>query len=474
MRRRRLIAVTAGLALLAAVPLAARTSLRVVSGFASSTICSGAFVSGLNPDRVYAETVRPTPGFGWVDPLLHYEVDRGRDEVRTTIGGAFARRAVYRSGLGCMLVDGEPPAFFASAELAADPSTPPLLPEIAGPEVVIPASERLRAALDRAFDEPGGHWQRLTKAVVVVHDGHVIAERYAPGYGVSTPLPGNSATKSVTSALIGVLARLGRISVQAPAPVAVWSDPKDPRHAVTVEHLLRMTAGFPSDELHGGIDESSRMWFLATDMARMAEGATLASSPGSRWAYSDGSYEVLARILRDAVGGDVSEALRFSRRELFDPLGMRSVTFQVDSTGTFTGSKGMFASARDWARFGLLYLEDGVVGGERILPKGWVRMTTSQTLDTGYGAGFWLNVVSTPMPQWRQSWGMPGAPPDAFFAKGYLGQYVVVVPSERLVVARFGVTHAMGGGVQGVGRLVAAAIAAIHEPAGVPGGGESR
>jgi CubicO group peptidase (beta-lactamase class C family) len=463
-----LVAVTAGLAVLAAVPLAAGPSLRVASGFASSTLCSGAFVSGLNPDRVYAETVRPTPGFGWVDPVLRYEVDRARDEVRTTIGGAFARRAVYRAGLGCLLVDAELPAFLSSTELATDPSTPPLMPEIAGPEVVVPASERLRGALDHAFDDPGGQPRRLTKAVVVVHDGHVVAERYAPGYGVSTQLPGNSATKSVTSALIGVLARQGRITASARAPVAAWRDPKDPRSAITIAQLLRMTAGFPSDELHGAVDDSVRMWFVATDMAAMAEGATLATSPGSRWAYSDSSYEVLARILRDAVGGDVGDELRFSHRELFDPLDMRSVTFQVDATGTFTGSKGMFASARDWARFGLLYLDDGVAGGVRILPEGWVRMTTSPMLDTGYGAGFWLNVVSTPMPQWGLSWGMPGAPPDTFFAFGYLGQYVVVVPSERLVIARFGITHAMGGDGRGIGQLVADlvtdVIAAIHAP----------
>jgi len=133
---------------------------------------------------------------------------------------------------------------------------------------------------------------------------------------------------------------------------------------------------------------------------------------------------------------------------------MRGVTLEFDATDTPIASAYMYATARDWARFGMLYLNDGVVH-RRILPEGWVRYSSSQTLNTGYGAGFW---------QWDINWGMPHAPYDTFFARGYLGQYIIVIPSERLVIARFGLTHG-GEDIEDVGRLVANVIAALKKPA---------
>ncbi len=433
----------------------------VATAMISHNLCSLVFVTGLDPQQAYAESLAPRPGMGLINWTAHYDVDRSLRQVRTTVAGGFANRAVYRDGLGCLVVHGEEPEAWSTG--AGSENTAPageaLLPNIAGPAVVEPADPRLRAALARAFDE-SEHAHRWTKAVVVVRDGRVIAERYAPGYGVETPLLGYSATKSVISALIGILVREGRLAVDRPAPVKAWAADDDPRRAITINELLRMTSGLALDESGNPFCPVARMLYLERDMAAFAERADLEAEPGATWNYTSGNTLILSRIVRDAVGGRGNDVLRFAHRELFDPLGMRTVTLELDATGTPVGSTYMLASARDWARFGMLYLNDGVAGGRHILPPGWVRYSSTPTLDTGYGAGFWTNRVAGNIPWSPAPWGIPGAPPDTFYARGLLGQYVVVVPSERLVVVRFGVTHDARQDIDGVGQLIADVVAA--------------
>jgi CubicO group peptidase (beta-lactamase class C family) len=453
--------------------------LRIATGVISHTLCSEVFVSGLDAGTVYATDLKQRPGMRWVDWAVRYHVDTARQQVRATIAGDFESRAVHRTGRGCLVVHGaEPPEAPADETSVADePAPAPLMPDIAGPAVVEPTDERLRAALDQAFLEPDHPPYRWTTAVVVVHDGQIIAERYAPGYGVDTPLLGYSATKSVTSALVGILVRHGRLAAEQPAPVPAWSDPRDARRAITVDHLLRMTSGLALDETQSPFNPVARMLYLERDMAGFAENAGLEAPPGHTWNYTSGNTLILSRIIRDAVGGHATDVLTFAHRELFDPLGMRGVTLEFDATGTPVGSTYMLAPARDWARFGLLYLNDGVVGGRRVLPVGWVRYASTPTLATGYGAGFWTNRVAGNMPWSQVPWGIPGAPRDTFFARGLLGQYVVVVPSEQLVVARFGVTQTADADIKGVGDLVADVISALHTPslrqAGPPAHGEN-
>jgi CubicO group peptidase (beta-lactamase class C family) len=197
-------------------------------------------------------------------------------------------------------------------------------------------------------------------------------------------------------------------------------------------------------------------------MAGFAESADLEAAPGSTWNYTSGNTLILSRIIRDTVGGHAADVLRFAHRELFDPLGMHNVTLEFDATGTPVGSTYMLAPARDWARFGMLYLNDGVVGGRQILPHGWVRYSSKPTLDTGYGAGFWTNLVAGHIPWSPVLWSIPGAPRDSFYTRGLLGQYVVVVPSERLILARFGASHGPDGDMEGIGRLIAEVIGALR------------
>lgn len=437
--------------------------LHVVTGLTSHVLCSETFVSGLDPQEVYAETIKPMPGIHLMSGGLRYDVDREHRQVTATLFGDFESRAVYRDGLGCLLVHGDAPVDSPTRNdiVVHAPLAPPVLPPIAGPVVVEPTDAKLRAILDEAFAEPNNPPDRQTKAVVIVHKGRVVAERYAPGHGIDTPLLSFSAVKSVMSALVGILVRDGRLSVYEPAPIAAWHESGDPRRAITVDQLLRHTSGLALSETNSGFDAWTRVQFLERDMAAAVQAAPLEAAPGSRWSYTSANYILLSRIVRDAVGGDAIDVLSFANRELFGPLGMRTVTLEFDATGTPVGSTYMLASARDWARFGMLYLNDGVIGARRILPEGWVRYSSSPTpgATLGYGAGFYTNLGDSEGAARRRRLGMPA---DSFFAHGTLGQVIVIVPSAQLVVVRFGAAQQWPRfDIEDQSRLVRDAVAAL-------------
>jgi len=454
MRTRRTLAITcAALALgLGAAGAVVRPDrlIQIASGAASQNVCSGTFVTGFAPERAYADEVRPEPGMDLIAWALAYDVDREARRVRTTVFGSFETVSAYHAGYGCRL---EYPNA-VPLPLRPEHAIRPPANDIAGPDAVSPADPALAQALDRAF--AGG----TTRAIVILHDGRVIAERYAAGIGVDTPLLSHSIAKSVTNALIGILVRDGKVSLDRTLTSPVWTE------HLTVDQVLRMTSGLPLDE-GAGPGLALRMWFTQRDEAAFAEATPLVTRPGQQWAYGNLGYALASHLVRDAVGGTPSAVADFARTELFEPVGMDHATMEFDGAGSPKGANAFFASARDWARFGLLYLHDGVAAGRRILPEGWVAYSTQRTLDTGYGAGFWLNVSEAPMKLWpRAHWGMPGAPADAYFARGYLGQYIVVVPSERLVLARLGVSRVPNGDVEAVGALVHDTIEALHpEPA---------
>ena len=431
-----LLALTASALAVSAAALEFRPdkAIRVATGLTAKTLCSDVFVSGLDPATVYHQAIESRAGVKLLAHHLRYRV--GSNEVSATYLGHFASRAVYRPGLGCLLIEGSGPV--DAGPIPASPPSPALIPDIAGTGVVAPASPALQAALDHVFTDPADGPPRWLRAVVVLKDGKVIAERYAPGVGVSTPLVGYSATKSVISTLVGILASQGKLDVHAPAPVAAWAGPGDPRHAITLDNLLRMTSGLDIAQTGSGFDPASRMLYTERDMAAFAEAHRLARPVGSRWDYSDASTLIVSRIVRDAAGGDAAGVLGFARRELFAPLGMTTATLEVDATGTPVGSTEMLASARDWARLGYLYAHDGVIGGRRILPEGWVRYSATSTLGTTYGAGFWTNDGPSPEAAGRIRAGMPC---DALFASGVLGQRVYIMPSNDLVIVRFGITQ---------------------------------
>ena len=427
--------------------------IAITSGATSQNVCSGTFVTGFAPARAYADEVRPEPGMDLIAWALAYDVDRSARRVRTTIFGGFEKVSAYHDGYGCRL---EYPSAVPLPP-RADDAPVPRADDIAGADPVVPDDPALGRALDRAFAPTSSDGApRSTRAVVVVHDGRVVAERYAPGIDLDTPLLSHSVAKSVTNALIGILVRAGKLSLDRTLVSPAWSEP------VNVDQLLRMTSGLPLDE-GAGPGLAFQMWFTEPDQPAFAATTSLVTRPGERWRYGNLGYALASRLVRDAVGGTPAAVADFARTELFVPAGMAHATMEFDGAGSPMGSNAFFASARDWARFGLLYLNDGVVAGRRILPEGWVAYSTRRTLDTGYGAGFWLNVTDAPTEIWPgMRWGMPGAPEDAYFARGYLGQYVVIVPSEQLVVVRMGVTRGRGDDVEAVGALVHDVIAALH------------
>jgi CubicO group peptidase (beta-lactamase class C family) len=422
------------------------------TGYVSHQLCSAVFIGGQDPERVVREAIAPIGGsFAF---LLRHEVDRERAEVRASLVGLAESRAVFTRGEGCVNATGSARSGTPASPAPRPPETPPLAT----------ADPALAAALERAFVEGPGGPHRNTHAIVVMHGDTLIAERYAPGIGNDTPLGGWSATKSMTNALLGILVRQGRLDMHAPAPVEAWADVADPRHAITPDELLRMTSGLDAGQsLHdvGPFNPAAQMLFAETDMAAFAAARPLAHAPGTHWNYTDANTMLLSRIIRDLNGGDPARTRAFVQHELFDKIGMHHATLEFDAAGTPIGGSHLWASARDWARLGLLYLNDGVVDGERLLPPGWVDYSARLTPGSetyGYGAGFWTNRGGGAGAAYRIAAGMPA---DAFMARGSQGQYVVIVPSRRLVIVRLGPAWTARDDMDAVAGLTREVIAAL-------------
>jgi CubicO group peptidase (beta-lactamase class C family) len=296
--------------------------------------------------------------------------------------------------------------------------------------------------------------------VVVVHRGRIVAERYAPGITPTTPLPGWSMSKSVVGALAGTLVGLGLWRLDAPVPLAAWRRPGDPRAAITLEHLLAMSSGLEFEEAYRSpLSDVNLMLWAGGDAGGYAAAKRLAYPPGAHWQYASGTTNVLAAAMRETLGPAYAG---YPRRALFAPLRMSSAVLEPDASGTFVGSSLMFATARDWARFGLLFANDGLWNGARVLPEGWVRYSATPAAAAearNYGAHWWLKLDRPP--------GAPPVtlPPDVFHAAGHGGQFVTVVPSRALVVVRLG--HAIDAGAWDQEAFVARIIPAVGNADGM-------
>jgi CubicO group peptidase (beta-lactamase class C family) len=421
-------------------------AIPIGTGYVAKYVCSSVFISGRDDKTVFEEDVSP------VNPLtgiISYKVDRKGKAVTADTFGLFESRAIYREGCGCTLVVGIREEDLIKQPIARAGSGKRLPPDRAWPagnreslEPLPPGVDagKLTKAVDAAFVEASREKLRKTRAVLVVYDGRLIAERYAPGFDRNMPLLGWSMGKSVTNALVGILVRKGKLKLQDPAPVQEWRKQGDPRRRITLADLMRMSSGLEFDEVYEPLHDVTNMLYSSADFAAYAASKPLEAEPGAKWNYSSGTANIISRIIRRAVEKDYPNYYTFLRQELFDKIGMTSAVMEPDPSGTFVGSSYTFATPRDWARFGLLYLDDGVWQGERILPEGWVKYTTTPAPaapNGEYGALFWLNAGSGSAPGNRM-W--PSIPQDAYAAKGYQEQAVIIIPSRKLVLVRFGAT----------------------------------
>ena len=415
------------------------------SGYAAKNICSGYFLSGFSPEIMRDQALS---GASSVLANVSYDLNPDEGRVSTKLYGLFERHAVYTPGIGCTLL----PAGEKSAEISLSP-----LPELAVPtDVSWPLGQaapdldpNVVAMLADAFVEESPESPRFTKAIVVIHDGKLIGERYAEGVTTDTPLIGWSMAKSVTALLTGLLVKDGRLDIAAPTDVAQWYEVEnDPRAEITLDQLLRMSSGLEFEETYSAATDVTRMLSIEPDAGGYAASKPLIGPPDTIWSYSSGTTNIISGIIRRQVGDTLRGAYLFSQQRLFRPLGIRTATMEADRNGTFIGSSYLYASARDWARLGQLCLQDGVWNDERLLPEGWIDyLVTPTSASTGneYGAQVWLNQNPSDPDRERL---MPKLPQDAYYMGGYQGQVVLVIPSENLVLTRFGFTPARNHGVE--------------------------
>jgi len=441
--------------------------LPIGSAFKAKTLCDAVFVSGRNRLTIEREDV----GFNPLFKLFEAKIDRGDKSVTCSLlgTGLIKKKAVFVSQLGCVLLSGVPEDMIRAWRPAIprpEPANAEAIPWPMGdrlPHCLPPANinmAKLNSAVDHIFIENNPRKKLYTRALLIIYDGRLIAERYGPDITKDTPLLSWSMAKCFTNAIVGILKMKGTLSLDEPVPVPEWQKAGDPRQSITLDQLLGMSSGLEWIEAYAErpVSDVSIMLFLKPDMAAFAAAKRLETQPGNVWHYSGGTTNLISRLIRDRLAN--REAYwEFPRRELFNKIGMHSALWETDASGTFIGSSYLYATARDYARFGLLYLNKGLWQGERILPEGWVAYSTTPTPAAPkgqYGAHFWLNRGKDSNPKDRM---FPQLPSDAFFAMGYQGQTIAIIPSRKLVVVRLGMTYDDDWGLE---TFIKSILEAIH------------
>jgi CubicO group peptidase (beta-lactamase class C family) len=432
----------------------------IATGYGAKIMGSGIFISGRSEQNIKDREMNFTPL-----NMATFTINYKDSSVTCSLAGMASQKAIFRKGAGVSLVNG-----FTEKEIRAqkfdlpapvhgrtDTIAWPMGDRIADPYPSCVDSLAVANAVNKTFIAKDTVPENETRALLVLFDGRIIAEKYASGYSAATRLNGWSMTKSIIGALTGIFVKQKDLRIDDPAPVPEWKDPKDLRHAITTRHLLQQTTGLDFEERYDKSSHANRMLFVEGDAAGYAASRPYKKKPGEDFRYSSGNTNILSRTIRQTLGDAAYDLFPYT--QLFYKLGMYNTVIEPDASGTFIGSSFGYATARDWARFGLLYLNNGKYNGEQILPEDWVKQTVqpSTAAERGeYGFQWWLNAGERNNPGNRL---YPDLPVDMFYADGYEGQNVFVIPSHKLVVVRLGFTKTSQWGEN---QLLKSLIAAIN------------
>ncbi len=426
----------------------------IMSGMAAKTMCSCVFVMGRTPESVKEKELSVFPGLSKAEIQINDTLSVTAKVLWST------KKAIYRKGLGCTLI-----AQRSEEQVRAQEIVPATAPAINQDTVRWPMGDMisktkiegvdydaLRNALDGAFIDADPSKPRNTLGVVVVYNGEIIGEKYAEGFNHHSKLMGWSMTKSLTNAIVGTLVKRGKLDLGKPAPVAEWQN--DERKNITLNDLMHASSGLEWNESYFLPGDFHNMFMHSDDKGGYAASKKAEFKPNEVFEYSSGTTNLLSKIIRESVGDSVYH--RYPYENLFYKIGMYNTLIEPDASGTFVGSSYGYATARDWARFGLLFLNDGVWNGERILPEGWVKYssTPAPAAPIGqYGAQWWLNAGAQNDPSKSYH---PGLPNEEYGAEGFEGQYIFIIPSKKLVVVRLGVSHTYDGKIELMQKVMAA------------------
>lgn len=426
-----------------------------MSGMAAKTMCSCVYALGRTPESVVEKELSVFPG------LSKATIEFKDDSTSVTAKIWWSEsKAIYRKGLGCTLIAEQSEEKVRNQQFSL--ATAPVNQDtIAWPAGNLVTSDNaisgvdysvIKKAIEELFTDTDPDKPKNTLAVIVVYDGRIIGEKYASGFDKNSVFMGWSMTKSLTNALLGTLIKDGKLTLDQAAPVAEWQN--DDRKSITINNLMQGSSGLEWNESYFLPGDFHNMFTHSDDKGGFAASKKMEYKPNEFFEYSSGTSNILSKIIRQTVGDSVYH--RYPYEKFFYKIGMNHALLEPDASGTFVGSSYGYASARDWARFGLLYLNDGVWNGDRILPEGWSKYssTPAPAAPIGqYGGMFWLNAGANNNPEQCYH---PGLPHDEYGAEGFEDQYVWIFPSQKLVLVRLGVSHHGAGVVPLASKILAA------------------
>lgn len=439
----RTFACGSGILALAFVSFApASTTEELSVAFAAKILCSGVFVSKLDPDHVYAHSVEPVLFFEEFGPedVVNVDVDYQAKHATISSKNNVIRTAAYRGREGCVILPADTVVSDVEPLDGAQTQPAEALPWPSGNESRASGADaqKLQKAIGAAFRQ--GAW---TAAFIVVHKGDMIIEEYGQGADRNTPLASWSMGKSIIATLLGVLIQLGEnVDLYGPAPVPEWEGIDDPRRSIRVIDLLRMSSGLefsglqdPREQWRSSHPDHLLVYTGGVDVFDFAASRSLEHPPNTVGRYRNSDPLMIGRIIKHLVEKRGEDYLAFPFEHLFQKIGARTILAETDPYGNYIMTGYVYGAAVDWARLGQLYLNGGVWQGERLLPSGWselLALPAPAWEKPEYGGLFWLN--------YDGRWNLPE---DAFYMAGGGGQFTIVVPSLDLVVVRMG--HYKGG-----------------------------